>query len=78
MAILVMTTFGKESHTWLEQKANLKKRMSLNWQDAILGEWPRLLRLFKEWDVDSSGGVTRREFLAGVRAMGVHVPKEGW
>ena len=69
-----MVSFGTLSAKWLAaQQSILNQQMT--WLEALVANRNHLIRLFKEWDVDGSGTISRKEFRQGVEALRLVAPK---
>ena len=74
MIEVVLVSFGMLSVKWLNSQTNMLQK-GLPWRKALALHSEQLVKLFREWDIDGSGTVSKLEFRKGVTKMGVFAQK---
>ena len=57
-------------------KVDMREYIQFALRDALARSSTRVLDLFREWDDDGNGKISRKEFARAIRALGFNAPKE--
>ena len=71
----VAVSFGLQAASWLDDERRILE-LTRSWKEAIGTNRQALSELFREWDTDGDGMVSKREFRKGVTMLRLGAPVE--
>ena len=57
-------------------KVDMQEYIQFSLRDALARSATRVLDLFREWDEDGNGKISRKEFGRAIKALGFNIPKD--